>query len=216
MHRETASGTLLIVGSLAYLLVMGLHPNVHDLLEGPGAAHQARINVFVHALAIAAVPAVFLGFLGLSRRLRHGDLSIAALVVHGFGSIGVMLAAAASGFLATWSIQEMLDAGGAARDLQHALLGYTHVINQTFTAIYVMASSVAIFLWSVVILRGAQLSRAAGTAGMVAAASVLLVFLTGHVQLDVHGFGMIVVVHAAWTIWIGVLLLRPEPAASQT
>jgi hypothetical protein len=30
----------------------------------------------------------------------------------------------------------------------------------------------------------------------------------GHVRLDVHGFGLIVLVQSAWYVWVAVLLMR--------
>jgi hypothetical protein len=44
---------------------------------------------------------------------------------------------------------------------------------------------------------------------------VLLFFLAGHLRLDVHGFGIVVLAQSAWFIWVGILLLRDGPAQGQ-
>ena len=100
MRREAASGTLLIAGSLAGVVVMALHPVAHQLRSPEAGAHLARVNVLVHGLALAAGPMLFLGLLGLWRRLQPSDLATAGLVVYAWGLVAVLSAAVASGFVA--------------------------------------------------------------------------------------------------------------------
>ena len=95
MKRDVASGTLLIVGAAAGLVVMGLLPTAHGLMDPESGAHLTRVNVMVHGLALAAVPA-----------------------------------------------------------------------------------------------------------------AILLLFFVGHLKLDVHGFGIVMLAQSAWMIWIGILLCR--------
>ena len=68
MRNERAAGVLVIAGSLAMLLVMGLHPTAHDLMSAE-ITGKARVSMAIHALALAVAPAVFLGLFGASRRL---------------------------------------------------------------------------------------------------------------------------------------------------
>ena len=213
MKRDVVSGTLLIAGSLAMVLVMSLHPTGHDLVSPERFARLARLNMMVHGLAVASVPVLFLGLLGLWRRLGPSDLSTAALVAWGFGGVAVMVAAVASGFVATGVIRHMLTADEASRDLYHALLTYTSLVNRAFANVHVVAMSVAILLWSAEMLRGLRMGRAVGIAGVVAGAAILLGVLSGHLRMDVHGFGIVTLAHSAWLIWLGILLCRPGAAA---
>ena len=96
MRRDLYSGMLLIAGALAGVFVMSFHPTAHDMIAGADAARQARLGVLVHAVALATVPVLFLGLLGLSRRLGSTDLTTAALVFYGFGGAAVISAAVAS------------------------------------------------------------------------------------------------------------------------
>lgn len=210
LPRDVVSGLLLIAGSLAYMLVMTIHPTAHDLMTAESFARQARMGVLVHGLALAATPIVFLGLLGLSRRLGPSDLATAGLVVFGFGGVAVMSAAVASGFVATPLIGRLLTAEGASRDVYHALLGYTGLVNQGFAQVHVVAFSVAILLWSAAILVTGRMSRAAGIAGVVVGLGVLLVFFSGHVRLDVHGARIVFFAQSGWLIWLGSLLCRTE------
>ena len=210
-RRDAVSGALLIAASLAMMIVLSFHPRAHDLMTSQTFARQAARNEIVHGLALAAVPALFLGLLGLSRRLGWTDSAVAATVVYGFGSVAVMTAAIASGFLATDMIESMLEEKGAARDAYHALLDYTGHLNQAFANVNLVATAIALILWSSAILRTRRLSRAAGIAGVVIGAVILAAFFSGHLKLTVHGFGIVILAQSAWLIWVGLLLHRPPP-----
>jgi len=208
MKRDVPSGILLIVGAVTGLVVMTHHPTARTLLEPGAFAHQARLNGLVHGLALASVPVLFLGLLGLTRRLGWSDLGVAALVVYGFATVAVTSAAVASGFVATEVIGRMAEAEGSARDLDHALMEYTGMLNQGFAKVDVVASSVALLLWSAAILKSRVMPRVVGHVGVIVGGAVLLAFFAGHLRLNVHGFGIVVFLQAVWLIWIGVLLCR--------
>ncbi|MGH7418237.1 MAG: hypothetical protein ACREKB_10730 [Candidatus Rokuibacteriota bacterium] len=211
MKRDLVSGILLIAGYVAMLVVMSFHPTGHNLVSPERFAGLARINVTVHALAVATIPVLFLGLLGLTRRLGSSDLTVAALVAWGFGGVAVTIAAVANGFVATGVVGRMLAVGDASRDVYHVLLTYTSLVNRSFANVHVVAMSVAILLWSAATLRSLRMGRAVGIAGVVAGAGILLGFFSGHLRMTVHGFGIVVLAHAAWLIWLGILLCRPGP-----
>jgi hypothetical protein len=206
VNRDVFSGSLLMAGALAGLVVMAFHPTAHGLMEGPGAEGQARLNVIVHGVALAAVAVVFLGLLGLARRLGSGNLTNASLVFWGFGGAAVISAAVASGFVAPAVIERMSDAGGEGRAIQEALLAYTGQLNQGFAKVYVVATFASILLWSVAIVRSGRMARAAGIVGVVLSALVLLAVLAGHLRLGVHGFGIVTFAQSVWLVWVGCLL----------
>ncbi len=219
-QRDVVGGTLLIVGSLASILVLSFHPTSHDLLSAENFAKYALVNRTVHGVALAAIPTVFLGLVRLSRRLGLTDLTTAALVAYGFGGTAIMSAAVASGFVATGVFEQLLATGdgihmtpysqaaGEASNVYHALALYTGLMNQGFAKVSVVASSVAILLFSAAVLKSRQMSRAAGVAGLVVGAGVLVAFLSGRLSLDVHGFGIVTYAQSGWLIWLGILLCR--------
>ena len=214
MQRDVIGGTALIVGALASMVVMLLHPTGSDILHAQNFERQVNLGVAVHGLALAATPVLFFGLLGVSRRLGPSDLTIAALVAYGFGGVAILSAAVASGFVATGLFERIVATEGASRDWYHALGEYTGMVNQGFAKVYVVASSVAILLWSAAVLRGRRMARAAGFTGVVVGAGVLVAFLSGHLSLDVHGFGVVTFAQSAWLIWLGVLLCREARPAS--
>ena len=208
MKNPTLSGLLLIAGAVAGVLVMLGHPTAHDLMTAADPGRRAAGNVAVHSVALATLPMLFLGLSGLTRRLDGGDLSLAALVLYGFGAVATVPAAVMSGFVATDLILDMDGAGAASRELSLALLHYTAQVNRGFYACALVAVSLATLLWSAAILRGRRLSRGAGIVGMIVGAAILIGFLSGLVGLDVHGVGIMTGAQSVWYVWIGVLLVR--------
>ena len=78
-------------------------------------------------------------------------------------------------------------------------------MNRAFAGVHVVASSVAIILWSFSMLRQA---RWLAVLGMVIGVLTLGAFASGHLTLNVHGFGMIAFAQALWTSCVAVLLYR--------
>jgi len=213
MTTERASGLALIAGTAAMIVTMLFHPTGHDLFAPGEFEAAARQNVLAHALALGSLPLSFLGALGLTRRLTGApSLALGALVAFGFACVAVMNAAVASGFVATELAGEIVAAGGKANETQAALFHFNGDVNQAFARVYVVGSSLAILAWSLAILRGGELARALGVYGCVLAPLALLGLFSGHVRLDVHGFGAIVLGQALWSGVGGALLCRPRAA----
>src|SRR5882672_9177267 len=132
MTRDRAAGIAILTGVLAPLAVIGLHPTGHDLATDGGGERVLLINYLVHAVAIAAQPALFLGLLGLARYLGRSKRAIAGVVVYGFGAASVLIAAVLSGFVAPEVISRMSDADAGQTPTWQALLAYTGWLNRAF------------------------------------------------------------------------------------
>jgi hypothetical protein len=207
MRREKLGGLAMVAGAAMGLVTMALHPTGAQIAHG-GAA-RAALSAAVHALALAGVPLVFFGTFALTRRLSgRGALAELALVFQGAAGVATLIAAVASGFLATDLVAGMAGLDGEARAMAGALLHYTGALNQAFARVLVGASSVAIGLWSVEILRTGLLRRGTGILGCAVAAATLLALLSGRLRLDVHGFGAVVLGQAVWLVMVGLELRR--------
>lgn len=205
MTDDRKGGIALIAGTATMIVTMLLHPSGRDLFV-PGRLEQAaRLVAVAHALGIASMPISFLGALALTRRLASPDrLALAALVVYGLALVAGMVAAVASGFVAPSIAREMIDAVPQQRETWEALFHFNGAINQAFARVLVAASSIAIVLWSAAIVKHAALSRRIGIYGLIAGLAIVLVLASGHLRLDVHGFGLVVLAQAVWFITAGI------------
>jgi hypothetical protein len=213
MPSARASGTAFIAGTIAGIITMAFHPASAEIIRGTGDADAVAMrNVLVHTLGITGAWITLLGGIGLTERLREAStIAHVGLVSFLAATVAVTLAAIASGFLGT---DVAIRAAAAEPDAREALLQlfwYTGAINQAFAKMHVVASSIGIGAWSVAIMRTGGLSKRAATAGLLVAAACVTAVLAG-LQLDIHGFGAIVLAQAIWYVWIGLALRADRPA----
>jgi hypothetical protein len=102
-----------------------------------------------------------------------------------------------------------------SRDMWNIAFHLSGDLNQAFALVFVVASSAAILLWSIAILRSGIFSRALGIYGCFVAPLTLIAVLSGHIRLNVHGFGIVVLSQAVWFISAGVLLWKEKQEPAQ-
>ncbi len=202
---------LLVLGSVAGIITMVLHPvgPPGGALPSPHAMETlTRLNRVIHGLALAGLPMMFLGALALTRRLgRDGRRPLAALVVYGFALVAIMAAGCLSGFVGSDILGRMV-AGDPKLESRRMLLDYTFRLNQAFSSVYTVGTCVAIFLWSMETMRTRLLSRALGIYGLVLGPVIVGALFGGFLPLDVHGFGLVVLVQSVWFIVAGTRLAQ--------
>ena len=209
MTDDRVSGLALIAGSIAEIVTMSLHPTGRDLFASGQFAAVAHMAVATHALALISVPVMFLGALGLSRRLSADDrLALAALIAYGFAVVAAMNAAVMSGLVNTAVARQIAGAAPESSSGWRILFNYTGYLNQSFALVLVVASSAAIILWSAAILRSRALASGVGIYGCILGPLTVIAVLSGHLRFDVHGFGLIVLGQSLWFIIVGALLFR--------
>jgi hypothetical protein len=209
MTNDRLSGLALILGSSGMIITMSLHPTGHVARDQ--MVPMIRMAIAVHTLALACLPLMFLGAWGLSRCMRGADdLALTGLVVYGFALVAVMNAAVASGLVTPAVLRQMVATAAPASDLWLMIQHYTFYVNQGFAQVFVAGSSAAIVLWSVAMWRSKELGRGLGIYGCLLGAATLIALFSGHLNLDVHGFGVVIFGQAAWFIIGGALLLKRE------
>ncbi len=209
MTDDRLSGLAIIIGTCGSIITMSLHPT------GRVAAAQMEPMIFrliaVHALALACVPLLFLGAWGLSRRVAAPDrIALAGLVTYAFGLLAVMGAAVADGLITPNILRQIVASAGSqpALDTWHAISRYNFYVNQAYAQVFVVASSVAILLWSIAVWRSRRLARGLAIYGFILAPATLAGLFSGHLNLDAHGFGIVVFVQAVWFIAAGAMLWK--------
>jgi hypothetical protein len=213
MKHSTIYGIALIAGSLGGVVTMIFHPTGADLIGQAEhiARHNEMMTVAAHSLALVSIPLSFFGYVGLSHLLRWDRAAtIAALVAYGFASVAAMCAAVVSGFVAPVLTRQMPAADESARQILQTVFHYNGYLNQGFAKVFVVASSVAVILWSFSLLKSGRFARIIGVVGCVVGLISLAAFFGGHLRLNVHGFGLFMFAQSAWAILVGALLCRPE------
>ena len=171
-------------------------------------AAVARLSIAVHSLALVSMVVLFLGACGLWRWLSPSRyLAFAGLVTYGFATIAGMITGILNGFVAPRLIQRMLNHPEAKQAWDMALT-YSGELERPLAQVLVLASSVAILLWSIAILRRGLLARRLGIYGGIIALLIMPAVASGYVRLNVHGFGMVVVLQTIWFVIAGAQLLR--------
>lgn len=200
MREETVGGWSIVAAAVMTLVTMAFHPGGVDVARDGGA-----LSVAVHALALLAVPVGLYGLLVLTRRLAPGPLPEMAFVFQCVASVAGILAAIASGFLSTELIVRMQDLTGTDRLVAGSILHFTGNLNQACARVLVAASSIAMGLWSVQMLRTRRFSRPVALLGCAVALGAVVALLAG-LPLDVHGFGAIVLAQSTWLVATGMRL----------
>lgn len=209
MNTNRNAGYAIFAGTLAGLVTMILHPTGHDVIRNASAGMANTLNSSVHLLAIFAQPLILSGSLGLTVRIRERrDLAAGAFIFFALASVAVIVAAIASGLLAPASVRGMDAADEVRRAAMHADLRYTGLINQAFAKVYVLFTGAAIFLWSVAIAKGREMSRGLAVYGIILGVILVVAIAVDVLPLDIHGFGAVMLGTGVWFVWAGIGLVR--------
>jgi hypothetical protein len=215
MTDERMSGVALIAGSVVIIITMTLHPS--GRIAPGNAAQAARMFVAVHSLVLFSLPVMFLGAWGMSRRVATaGRLPIVALVTYTFALAAIMNSAVAGGLVVSSVLRQLVAAAPGTTEAWQVLFRYNGWVDESFAQVYVVASSLAILLWSASIVRSRALPRALGIYGCILGPLTLIAIFSGLLNLAAHGFGLVVFGQALWFTITGALLCRartPGPAS---
>jgi hypothetical protein len=205
MTDNRKSGIALIAGSIGGIVTIAIHPTgVHT----PGQLeHLAVVSAIAHSLAMISFLILVLGAFGLTQRLAAPDrLAFSALIVYLFAAVAVLIATAVSGFIIPNILRHMVRDGVAAAPQYHIVIDSIFQINQAFSQIFTVATSIAVALWSISALRHGGASRSIAIYGCIIAPLLILGICVGHLKLNVHGMGVVVLAQAIWFIVVGIQL----------
>jgi hypothetical protein len=213
MKNSKQYAIALIVGLAGMVVTMLIHPSGPDIHSaGEGSLHAIQVNIFTHSLAIASIPVSFFGFLGLSRILGIEQPRIqAALISYGFSGIAGMCAAVCSGFGASGLAKQIItNESESSRQILDMMLHYNGYMNQGFAKVMVVASSIAVVLWSLSFLKMSGFARIIGILGILIGMVSLAAFFVGFLKLDVYGFGLFIFAQSLWIALISWWLISSK------
>ena len=215
MNNRLPYAFALIVGTVGYLLTMALHPIGITSASAEVLTRQNQIAIAVHALGLLSVPLVIFGFVGLSARVGWGRASTQfAFIVYAMAAVAVGLAAVADGLVAPALIQKTIGVSSESLAQLKTMLEFNWQFNQACAKVFVVGASLAIIAWSYAIASLGTFERVVAWFGWFVGVASLAALFSGHIQMDVHGFGLVVLLQAIWNICVGVSLLRRNQLAS--
>ncbi len=213
MRDEKIYATALIVGSVSSVGMMAFHPTGHDLFT----AHFSSFMKWVHVVGLTNIGLLLFGFIGLSRQLGTARIDVtAAMAAYAIALAAVATPVAVSAFLMPSLEARMLAAN--ADTAKTAMLSnsfmFSGLMINAFVKVFVLAASVAMFFWSLAMVRTARFPKAPKAPkalawwGMVAAVLTVVAVLAEHLKLDVHGFAAVMFAQGVWNCWTAVVMAR--------
>jgi len=204
-----------MIGAAGLIITLLLHPSGGDLFvpgQWEAAAHKL---IAAHCLALASLPFLFLGALGLSRRLGAADqLGAAGVVLYGFSLAAVMTAVVFDGLVTPELARHILDATEPASQIWKIVVHYNDLVDEAFMSVFMAAASFAIALWSVAMVRSREFSKPISACGLVLGGTATLALLSGLMQRHEHVFLLAIFGQALWLLAVGGALVQSETRIS--
>ena len=223
MTDHRLAGIALIAGQLGLILTLALHPS--GKITPAEVDAMVRKLIAVHSIALASLPLMILGALGLARALwpAPNRLSVVAFVLYVFGIAALLSGIVIDGLVMPRLLPHLADAAQAAAAQAHGsapapaapadtwrtLMKYNGYLDMAFVQVSMIASAAAI-AWSCAMIFGANtsgklFSRGAGAYGLILGVLVLAGLFTGLFAAE-HAISIVVFGQASWFIVVGSLL----------
>lgn len=209
---KNSSGICLLTGSLLATITMAMHPLGGDIQH---IAKIGHVLMFSHSVAIVCLPFIGFGFWGLSSLLQTPNrVSILSFIIFSFGLFAAMIAATINGLVLPIFASNYLSINGDS-SIAKTVLEYGKYINFSMTIIFITAVAISIAIWSILIIRSAQLSKWLGCYGLlIVAFGIVGIFLKFNFT-DLFGFRVFVAGLVSWKIAAGFMILQKSSKNKQ-
>lgn len=205
-------GWVIVLTAVANFGLMGLHPHAggQPLEMVQTLIRQGAYNSAVHGALMASYLVSIVGFLGLCHDLGRHRLSVQlAFVAYVASVFAAISAAVAAGFVMRSIAIGYASAGPEQVDLITNALRVTGAFNFAWGRIWMVALSAAILLWSIALVRLPDvLPRLLGALGMLLGGLSISGLIAGSIGLNVSAVLAMIAAQTAWSIGIGILLIR--------
>lgn len=204
-------GLLLALFGVLLVGAISQHPTVGPISRTdvlPQLVRLASRDEAVHAVVIVVAIGLLASLSVFSSRRRNlQSFASTALIVYSVGFGGTVVAAMIDGFLVPAIAARYVHTTPETLNSVLPLLNGCALTIQIATKLALIATAVAIAIWSVTLLNGP--ARIAGVLGLAAAcAAAFVLALTG--SLNPHSLGAIVLLQVVWYVWVGVLMAKGE------
>ena len=207
-HFYKSSGISLITGSLLIITTMVLHPS------GGNIEHIIKITKSIkitHALAIFSLPILLFGFYGLTERLLDKwKFSKLAFIIIAFGLIAAMFAALFNGLTLPLFLGKYENSIVENADTLKMITNYGFAINKPLDYIFIVATCLAMSIYSILIIYLNKLPKWIGFFGVALIALALIGLLFGFVFTSLIGFQLFIFGIATWFLATGISLFKTK------
>ncbi len=217
MALDRAGAAALILGAIAYIALMAVHPS-H--VGAPIVGHLS-LSALVHGTALFVGPVLAFGYAALTAKLGlTRPLPLLGLAFCFFGALFGMMAGTMSGLVIPEIVQAAhvrvpahsgpVDTEALQRTLQ-AAANYTVWLNRSFAQVHYAMFSIAMILWSIAWTQGGVVGWVVRGLGLSIGIATLLWQISGASNLEAqHGALMVTLGHMLWTLIAASLLLGPR------
>lgn len=201
---KKASGICLSLGAALATLTMAMHPVGGSLAE---IARKKGIFIFSHSLAIISIPFICFGFWGLATALAtKSRISFLAFAIVSFGLIAVMIAGTVNGFVLPMFASAYSGSTVDGTILQ-SIRDYGWLLGISMDYIFIVALSLAMVIWSCIVITTGQLSKWLGYYGLLIVIVTTVGLLMKFNFTSVFGFGLFIFSLVSWKIIAAILLI---------
>jgi hypothetical protein len=205
---EKTGGIALLTGALLTVFTAVLHPEGGSIQYLQSMAPMIAVS---HSAGLLAIPFLGLGFWVLTKRIGAG--SFLPLLSFAFTITGLsagMMAATINGLALPLYVLNYKEATAEITAIIRPVIRYNVVLNQAFDYVFLGALSFAILCWAFSILYLGKLPKWIGYIGLIFSITVIVLFLTGYVFVNLHGFRLFLFFLVVWIGLVGVALLRSD------
>lgn len=201
---KKASGISLLTGAVLATITMAMHPVGGSLAE---IASKKGVFIFTHSLALISIPFIAFGFWGLATALvTKSRISFLSFAVSCFGLIAVMSAGTLNGFVLPMFASNYSGSTVDGSVLQ-AVRDYGWLLGSSMDYIFITGLSLAMVIWSGIIVATGQLSKWLGYYGLLIVVVTVLGLLMKFNFTTDFGFGVFIFTLVSWLIMAAILLI---------
>ena len=201
---KKASGISLLTGAILATITMAMHPVGGSLAE---IASRKGIFIFTHSLALISIPFIAFGFWGLTTALAtKSRISFLSFAVSCFGLVAVMSAGTLNGFVLPMFASKYSGSTIDSAILQ-AVRDYGWILGSSMDYIFIMGLSIAMVIWSGIMISTGQLSKWLGYYGVLIGVVTTFGLLMKFNFTTDFGFGVFIFALVSWLISAALLLI---------
>lgn len=208
INFQKFAGYSLVIGSVLMVLTMVLHPS------GGNLEHIFKISqvlIISHSIAIFSIPFVAFGLFGLSETLQTSSkISYLGFTFVGFSLVAVMLAGSINGLILPMYISKFYSETEQNLETINLIINYGSKFNKAMDFIFIVGYSIAMLIWSVIIIQTSKLPHWIGFYGFGLIAFVIIGFLLQFNFISVWGFRIYIFGIVSWIVLTGFFMIKPQ------